>query len=236
MNEALVVFVRGVIGFFTLLIFTRLLGKQQIAQITFFDYILGITIGSIAASLTVDLNSAAWPHWAGLTTWVVFGVALQLISLKSKKASLYINDKPKVVIHDGMILGDNLKKIKFTMLELLGQLRLKEIFDLNEVKYGVIETNGQLSVLKKDEFENMVYSMNIKLKNNDANNEVIFNGMMIDDNLSKYNVDNQWIMTELNKMGYESPQEIFYAHIDDSKKLIVDSYRNKIVNTKDVYK
>ena len=69
MNEAAVVFVRGIIAFFTLLIFARLLGKQQVSELTFFDYILGITIGSIAATLTTDLSSRAWPHWVGLATW-----------------------------------------------------------------------------------------------------------------------------------------------------------------------
>lgn len=63
MNEGLVVAVRSVIGFFSLLIFTRIIGKEQISQLTFFDYVLGITIGSIAASLTTDLSSRAWPHW-----------------------------------------------------------------------------------------------------------------------------------------------------------------------------
>ena len=98
LNEALVVLVRGIIGFFTLLIFTRILGKQQIGQITFFDYILGITIGSIAATLTADLSSAAWPHWVGLFIWATLAFLLQVISLKSKKISKYINDKPIIVI------------------------------------------------------------------------------------------------------------------------------------------
>lgn len=66
MNEGLVVLVRGIIAFFTLLIFTRMVGKEQIGQLTFFDYVSGITIGSIAANLTTDLSSRAWPHWVGL--------------------------------------------------------------------------------------------------------------------------------------------------------------------------
>ncbi|MBC8059746.1 MAG: DUF421 domain-containing protein [Clostridiaceae bacterium] len=236
MNEALVVFVRGMISFFTLLIFTRALGKQQIAQITFFDYIVGITIGSIAASLTVDLSSAIWPHWAGLFVWAGFATILQLISLKSKKLSKYINDKSIIAIHDGIIIGDNLKKINFTLTELLGLLRLKDIFDLNEVKFGMIETNGQLSVLTKTNFENMVYSMNIKLKNDEVNNELIFNGIIIEDNLSKYKIDKEWLIGELNKQGFESPIEVFYAYLDSSRKLKVDTYRNKIITTKDIFK
>lgn len=69
MNEGLVVCVRAIISFFTLLIFTRILGKEQISQLTYFDYIVGITIGSIASEVTTDLSSRAWPHWVGLFTW-----------------------------------------------------------------------------------------------------------------------------------------------------------------------
>ena len=86
MNEGLIVLVRGTIGFFTLLIFTRILGKQQISQLTLFDYVVGITIGSIASTLTTDLTSRAWPHWVGLFTWTALCFILQLITLKSKAA------------------------------------------------------------------------------------------------------------------------------------------------------
>jgi uncharacterized membrane protein YcaP (DUF421 family) len=71
LNEGLVVLVRAFISLFSLLIFARVLGKEQISQLTFFDYIVGITIGSIAAEVTADLSSRAWPHWVGLLTWAV---------------------------------------------------------------------------------------------------------------------------------------------------------------------
>lgn len=93
MSEALVEIVRALIGFFTLLIFARLLGKQQISQLTFFDYVLGITVGSTASSLTTDLTSRAWPHWVGLVTWVLAVLALQVITLKWRYASKYMESQ-----------------------------------------------------------------------------------------------------------------------------------------------
>lgn len=230
------VFVRGIISFFTLLIFTRILGKQQLGEITFFDYILGITIGSFAASLTVDLSSAAWPHWIGLLTWIALGVLMQMVSLKSKNISKYINDKPIIVIHDGKIIGDNLKSSKFTLNELLAQLRLKDIFDINEVKFAIIETNGQLSVFTKEQFGNLINSMNISLDNNNLNNELIFNGIIIDDNLSKFNLNHQWILDQLRNQGCCSPTEVFFAFLDSSKNLKVDVYKDKIISSNNIFK
>ncbi len=227
--------VRGVISFFTLLIFTRILGKQQIGQITFFDYILGITIGSFAASLTVDLSSAAWPHWVGLLVWIVLGIMLQIVSIKSKSISQYINDEPTIVVYDGKILGDNLKETKYTLTDLLEELRLKDVFDINEVKLTIIERNGHISILKKEDFQNMLNSMNISENNKNLNNELIFNGIIIDHNLSKLDLNRQWLFSELNSQGFDSHVEVFYAFLDSSMKLKIDSYKNKVISSKDIF-
>ncbi|WMJ80728.1 DUF421 domain-containing protein [Clostridium sp. MB40-C1] len=239
MNEALVVAVRAIISFFTLLIFTRVMGKQQIGQITFFDYILGITIGSLAAPLTSDLNSAAWPHWIGLLVWIVLGILMQIVSMKSEKISEYINDEPIIIIYDGKVIAQNLKDSKFTFDELLEQLRLKDIFDVNEVKLAVIETNGQVSVFKKEQFQNLIYSMNIPLntdKSNDSNYEVIFNGIIIDSNLTKLNLSRQWLLNKLKEQGFDNPVEVFFAYLDVSRKLQINAYRDNIISSKNIFK
>ena len=144
MNEAAVVFVRGIIAFFILLIFARLLGKQQVSELTFFDYILGITIGSIAATLTTDLSSRAWPHWVGLATWTAAVWFLQWVSLRSRAVAKYINGEPVILIMNGQIMEKNLKKMRYTLDDLLIQLRHRGSFDLKEVEFALLETTGQL--------------------------------------------------------------------------------------------
>lgn len=228
--------VRGIISFFTLLIFTRMLGKQQLGQFTVFDYILGITIGAFAASLTVNLNSAAWPHWIGLVTWITLGILMQYISIKCKKIFSYINDEVKIVIYNGKILGDNLRKNKLTFDELLQQLRLKDIFDINEVKLAMVEVNGKISILKKEQFQSLVNSMNIPEKNKNSNEELIFNGIIIDANLSKFKLDRKWLLNELKIQGINNSVEVFYAFLDSSKNLKVYLYKENIISSKDIFK
>ena len=109
MNEALVVIVRAIISFFSLLIFARILGKEQISQLTFFDYILGITIGSIASELTVDLSSRAWPHWVGLLTWAALAYLMEVITLKSRYLAKYIEGEPTIVIMNGKIMENEIQ-------------------------------------------------------------------------------------------------------------------------------
>lgn len=227
MDEALVVLVRGIISFFTLLIFTRILGKQQIGQITFFDYILGITIGSFAASLTVDLGSAAWPHWVGLLTWIVLGVIMQFISLKFHGIAEYINDKPIIVIQDGKIIMDNLKITRFTLCELLSQLRIKGIFEVDKIKYAVIEANGQLSIIGYEQFFDLIGTLGIPKEEINPDNLIIFNGIMINENILGNKLNEAWVCDVLVNLGYNNTSEVCFAYLNKSKNLNVIGYSLK---------
>lgn len=227
MNEGLVVVVRSVIGFFSLLIFARLLGRQQISQLTFFDYVLGITIGSIASSLSVDLSSRAWPHWVGLLTWTVAVFALQWVSVKWRKAANYLVSEPTVVIMNGQIMEDALKSIRYTTSDVLQQLRDKGIFDLNQVGFAVVETNGKVSVLLKPEFLPVTpKDMNITPQANGLSTEIIYDGVIIETNLIKANVDRVWLDTELSRLNLK-PSDIFLATVDGEKNLYVDKYKDQ---------
>ncbi len=175
LNEALVVLVRSIIAFFTLLIFARMLGKQQISQLTFFDYVLGITIGSIAASLSVDITTRAWPHWVGLATWTGAVLVLQVVSVKSKLGDRYLTGEPSIVIMNGQIMEKTMAKLRYTTSDLLEQLRDKGVFDLNKIGFAVLETNGQLSVLLKPEYQPVTPTdLNIPSSNTGLSNQLIY--------------------------------------------------------------
>ncbi|MDD2586376.1 MAG: DUF421 domain-containing protein [Syntrophomonadaceae bacterium] len=228
MNEGLVVLVRSLIGFFTLLIFARLLGKQQISQLTFFDYVLGITIGSIAASLSVDLTTRAWPHWVGLITWAVTVLALQFITIRWNKADTILTGEPVVVIMNGMVMEESMKKTRYTLSDLLEQLRDKGVFDLTRVQFAVLETNGQLSVLLKPEYAPATPSdLNLTVQSSGLSTELIYNGIIIDENLQKAGVDRFWLIKQLNTQGISNPSEVFIAAYNPaSSTLFIDKYKD----------
>ncbi len=229
MNEGLIVLVRGLIGFFTLLIFTRILGKQQISQLTFFDYVVGITIGSTASTLTTDLTSRAWPHWVGLVTWTALCFILQLITLKSKAAEKYLDGEPTIVITNGKILEKSMKKFRYTIGDLLEQLRDKGVFDLEEVAYAVLEKDGQLSILKKPEYD-PVTPKDLKLKSSNASIdlELIYDGSILQDHLISINRNEKWLMTKLKKQGIKDAAEVFLATYNASSGLHIDLYEDHI--------
>ena len=229
MNEGLIVLVRGIIGFFTLLIFTRILGKQQVSQLTFFDYVVGITIGSTASTLTTDLTSRAWPHWVGLITWTVLCYILQLITLKSKAAEKFLDGEPTIVITNGKILEESMKKYRYTIGDLLAQLRDKDVFDLSEVAYAVLEKDGQLSILKKPECDPVTpKDLNIKTSTASIDVEIIYDGSIVQDNLASINRNEKWIINNLKKRGINDASEVFLAIYNKASGLHLDLYKDHI--------
>ncbi|MBX4258221.1 DUF421 domain-containing protein [Clostridium estertheticum] len=233
MNEGLMVLIRGVIGFFTLLIFTRVLGKQQVSQLTFFDYVVGITIGSTASTLTTDLTSRAWPHWVGLITWTVLCLILQFITIKSKTAEKFLDGEPTIIITNGKILEKSMEKFRYTISDLLAQLRDKGIFDLNDVAYAVLEKDGQLSILKKTESDPVTpKDLNIKTSSACIDYEVIYDGSIVQDNLIIINRNERWLMNKLKKQNITDVSQVFLAVYNETSGLHVDLYNDHIKKTK----
>ncbi|WP_366924021.1 DUF421 domain-containing protein [Metallumcola ferriviriculae] len=235
MSEWLVELVRGLIAFFTLLIFARVLGKQQISQLTFFDYVLGITIGSTASSLTTDLTSKAFPHWIGLITWIGSALALQIITLKWRTASKYIDGEPTVVVMNGQIMEDTMARMRYRATDLLEQLRNKGVFDLGQVEFAVLETNGKLSVQKKSQYQPVTpKDLNLPTQYKGLSTELIYDGVVIEQNLRGFNLDRIWLTDQLKKQGINSEEEVFLALIDTGGQLYIDKYSDHVKKLTDV--
>ncbi|AHF05952.1 YetF domain-containing protein [Desulfitobacterium metallireducens] len=235
MNEGLVVIVRAFVGFFSLLIFARIIGKEQISQLNFFDYVLGITIGSIAASLTTDLSSRAWPHWVGLLTWVVLGLLMELISSKWRYAAKYLEGEPAIVIMNGKIMENVLRKMKYRASEVLELLRNKGVFDLNQVDFAIIEPNGQISVLLKPEYLPLTpKDLNVKTSPSGISSELVYDGIIIEENLKPLNKDKQWLLDELKKQGINDISEVFLVTLNPAGSLYVDRYEDHLKKITDI--
>ncbi|OPJ65602.1 DUF421 domain-containing protein [Clostridium chromiireducens] len=235
MNEGLVVLVRSIIAFFSLLIFAKILGKQQISQLTFFDYALGITIGSIAATLTTDLSSRAWPHFVGLLTWCLLGYLMEYVTEKWRYAAKYIEGEPTIVIMNGKIMENALKKMKYTAADLMGLLRVKDVFDLSQVDFAIIEPNGQLSVLKKPEYEPLTpKDMSILKAPSGISTELIYDGILINENLKQLNKTEKWLMAQLKMHEIKDVSEVFIATLTPSGSLYIDKYDDHMLKATDI--
>ncbi|TCS82589.1 DUF421 domain-containing protein [Tepidibacillus fermentans] len=229
MDETIVSVVRSIIAFMTLLIFTRLLGKQQVGQLTAFEYVAGITIGSAASSLSIDLSIKPFPQWLALATWVILVWGLQKISLKQRWIAKVMGDQPTILIQHGKILEKNLEKLRYRYDELMSQLRDKDIFDITQVEFALLEPNGNLSVLKKAEYEPITSSdLQIVPKQNGLMIEVIMDGVIIDQNLKNANKTEEWLLQQLQAQGIKDLKEVNFAVILPNGQLYVDRFKDNL--------
>lgn len=233
MSITFVVIVRSIIAFFTLFIFTRILGKQQISQLSYFDYISGITIGSIAATLTTDITSRAWPHWIGLFIWALLVFIFQWMTLRGRSIAKYIDGEPSIVIMKGKIMEETLKKTQYRAADLLKLLRSKDVFNIDEVEYAVLETNGKLSILKKAEYQPVTpKDIGLLTSYQGVSKELIYDGKVIGKNLTAINKDEDWLLNQIRAYGFGSFDEVFLALIDESDTMFIDGYRDEIDKSK----
>ncbi|MGM0502569.1 MAG: YetF domain-containing protein [Bacillota bacterium] len=224
MYSVLTIIFRSLAAFFTLLIFTRILGKQQISQLTFFDYILGITIGSIAGILSVDLSSNPYLVWVGIATWVISSIGMKSIALKSRSIAKYIDGEAAILIMNGQIMEENLRSMNFRASDLLGMMRVKGIFNPSQVEFAILETSGKLSVLKKSQHRNLTpQDMNLNTNYEGLSVELIYDGLVLKNNLKQVNLDYKWLENKINQAGIHDISDVFLATLDTTGVLYLDT-------------
>lgn len=217
---------RTVLAFFVLLILTRLLGKKQLSHLTFFNYITGITFGNIAAELASDKTVKTIEGLVSLILWTTLTISVEFISSKSSKIRKILNGEPTIVIKKGKIQQKVMTRMRLSVDHLMTMLRNGDVFSLKDVDYAIIETNGKLSIFKKQEQQAVTkQDMNIsKIKASHIPTEIIIEGKIIKKNLLEYNLSYQWVYQELRKVGINSVSEVLYAELESDGKLFLDKY------------
>ncbi|UPK47366.1 DUF421 domain-containing protein [Paenibacillus pabuli] len=234
MEETWVVAVRSIIAFLTLIIYTRVLGKQQMGNLTYFDYINGITIGSIAGTFATDLSSKAWNHFVALTIFTIITIIFQYITLKNRTISKLMDSDPTLVIQNGKILEQNLHKMRVKFDELTMMLRQKDVFDITTLDYAILEPDGSLSVVLKPENQPVTAKdMHMHPPKNKLMTEIIIDGKLIKQNLEERNKDTNWLSEQLKKQKV-TVQDIAFAAILPNDKLYIDLFKDKITEKIDM--
>lgn len=222
MPDFVLIIIRSIIAFIVLFLLTRLMKSKQLSQLTFFDYVVGITIGSIAATMSVDKNIQIMNGVSSLIVWGLVPVLLSLISIKSRKFLRMTDGTPTIVIQNGQISEKALLKNQLAFEELMMLLREKDIFLLSDVEYAIFETNGQLSVLKKtDALPVTPKQLDLAIKPEPLPTFLIIDGVILYDNLKRINKDEKWLMNQLKKRGYNDGTEIFVAQFDNKSEFFI---------------
>ncbi|OEH86538.1 hypothetical protein BHU72_13090 [Desulfuribacillus stibiiarsenatis] len=208
-----------IVVFILLIILVRLVGKKMLGQLTFFDFVTGITLGNIGGAF---VTSEVKGNYVLLSSVVFAGMALitGFITLKSVTARKLIEGEPIIVIQNGKILEHNMKSIRYNQDDLVMQLRDKNIFDMTEVDLAMIEPHGTLSVIKKN-------------AKHGISTELVRDGRIQELNLKQLNKTHEWLYNELMKHGVKDVNEVFLAALNKNGNIYIDTRDDKI---EDVYK
>ncbi|WP_026477352.1 YetF domain-containing protein [Alkaliphilus transvaalensis] len=235
MKVYLEILLQTLLAFFTILFITRILGRQQVSQLTLQEYINGITFGSIAATLATDLNQRTWHHLLGLFLFGALTFVVSLFARKNRLFSKVIQGEPVMVIQDGKILEKNLKRFQYTVEDLNVLLRKKDVFNIQDIKYGILEPTGDLSVVKIAPKEYIkAEDLKIATKQEELPTEVVVTGSIIYENLKEKGLTAQWLIQQLKVMGIKDINEVFYATLNQDNKLYVDIEQDGLKHKKNI--
>ena len=222
MNECLNIGVRTIIIAVIMFFLTKLLGKKQISQLNFFDYIVGITIGSTVADIALDIEKNFMGGIVSLVIFVLIAYFISIITIKSITARRFFTGVPTVLVEKGKIIESGLKKAKIDVNELLAQARIQGYFDLQEIDYALMEINGAISFLPIEKEKPVTKKdMKIKLDKNGLTVNAIIDGKYMDNNMKAINKNKEWLDYELKVQGYEDYNNILLATIDTNYKVTI---------------
>lgn len=219
-NELGLVIFRSVLVFTVLFFLTKCMGKKQVSQMNMYDYLIGITIGSVAADIALDIEKNIV---AGIVSLIIFGLSAVLVTyltLKSIKFRRIFTGVPTVLVEKGKIIEKNMRKEGIDINDLQEEARQCGYFDLSKVSYAILETSGNISFLAKS--LNQVVTkedMNINTNYEGLCANIIIDGILLENNLSNMDKDKTWLDNEIKKRGYRDYSSILLLTLDDNNKI-----------------
>lgn len=216
----LIALVRTLILYSFVVIFMRIMGKRQIGQLQPFELVVTLMLSELAA---IPMENSGIPLINGITpilTLVVAQIVLSFVSLRSDRARAIICGTPSVLIENGKIVEPELQRLRYNLSDLLEQLRAKNVPNISDVEFAILETSGQLSVIPKSHKRPMIPDdMNIPTRYEGIPYTVIMDGHIIHKNLIKLNLDIAWLFQELKKQGIQNPENVLFASVDTHGEL-----------------
>lgn len=235
MQNIVDVVLRSLVSLGVLFGITELMGKKQISQLNLFDYVIGISIGSIAASLSVDDSIN---YLDGVLAIVVYGVFAVLVSFVTSKSIIlrrFFIGKPLVLMNGGKIFYQNLKKGKLDINDFLQMARENGYYDISEINCSLLEPSGKISFLPKSKFVPLTPNdQKLKVSENGFVSNLIIDGEVMEENLKNIGHNEEWLNTRLENMGYSDFSDLLLVVCDNKEKLTV-YLKNEKFQDKDIF-
>ena len=219
------VIIKTVIIYFFAMLIMRMMGKRQAGELQPFELIIAVMIAEVAAT---PMDSPGTPLSYGIVPIVMLLVlhnGIAFLSLKNEKLRAFFSGKPSIVIYKGIIVRHELKRLSYNINDLLEQLRAKDVMNLADVHYAVLETNGVLSVMLKPEKRGVTpEDMKLSPPNPGFCYDLIVDGRLKPDNLDRLGFKEKELMTLLGKNRIKRVKYVFLALCDETGQALVQDY------------
>ena len=222
MSDFLNICFRTILVLIILFFITKMMGKKQISELNFFDYVVGITIGSIAADISLDIEKNMIAGIAAIFIYGFISYIISFVSIKSILARRFFIGVPTVLVEKGKIIESGLKKSKIDVNDLLMEARENGYFNLDEIDYALMEVNGNISFLPKEKEKPVTKKdMKIKCSNEGLTVNAIIDSKYMVNNMKAINKDKEWLDHELKVNGYDNYDNILLAMINNNYKVTI---------------
>ena len=221
--------IKGSVAVIYLFLVIKALGKKQISELNIFDYIIGLSLGNIAAEMTVNDDITIIEGLVSMTVYGMFSLFVSFITEKSIWARRLITGEPVVIMEKGKISKEQLKKCKIDINDLLQDARESGYFDISQIDYAIMEPSGKISFLPKSKYHPITPSdMKLKIDNGGIIANLILDGNIMEDNIKTIGHDKKWFLERLRKEGYNNPEDLLLVTCDNKEKLTIFKKDEKI--------
>jgi len=201
--------------YFIVIVSMRLMGKRQIGELQPYEFAIALMISELAVFPLSENGRGIWEGIVPIIILVALQFLISLLAIKSVKAREWICGRPRIVIMNGCLQEQNLRKELYTINDLLEQLRIAGVQNISDVEHGILETNGQLSLVLKSQKRPLVPSdLGIETKYEGFSMDLIIDGKINENNLKLAKLDVGWLKKQLSEKGWPNPADIFYASLD----------------------
>ncbi|GIO44733.1 DUF421 domain-containing protein [Paenibacillus apis] len=230
-----VVLFRTILMYVLVFAVMRIMGKREIGELSIFDLVISIMIAEIAVFALEDIERPLYDGILPILMLLLIQIGIAYISMKSRRLRLLFDGKPSVIVQNGEINQDEMRKQRYNIDDLLMQLRSQNVASVSDVEFAVLETSGQLSVFTKEQVkqgsgstnpgkkrEGDISSLVSKIKFEALPLPLIVDGKVEDDNLERVGKTRFWLKNQIQAKGYLEFKEVFFCTIDHNGRLYIN--------------
>jgi len=223
--DYLQILIEVIVGFFGLLILTKLVGKTTITQLTAFDFISALVLGELVGNALYDEKIHFGKILFTIALWGLLIYSTEIATQKKVSFRKFFEGEPDIVISKGKINYQALKRNHLDLDQLLHLLRKKDVFSIRECEYAILETDGTISVIKKPQYETVTKTdLRISAKPGNIPYPLIQDGKIEHENLRKIQWDKRKLLKEIKALGIKSPEDVLYAEWKEGEALHIQTY------------